>query len=1447
MFLLENLKYNKLYKKQFLLPFIKEDKRRGSAILLLTPNYESSLWLMNNKFAINKANSYMSYYLERDIMYTINHESRNLEMDHHTYSLNEQGVLLEDAASVFTETTDVQIFGNLNEEEINDIYYRCGDKVIFFNEMYDEDILNEAVGSPNMKYKRLLYNDRLRNNKDMMAIYSKVKQDNPWIKKTFFNYAKYNRYNLFIDLYYYNQAYLNNNNFTITKSVDMYYEFLRRFIMDKRIDNAGYKKKIVFVPVFGWGKQDGTLLYDYRKNLNPISVFFKRIRFNQLELANSFKDMDFVFFGQNGYFKFNAQQINNQSYVRFQKFVKVLENNEMIDDSDEEENSPDAIAANIISKIETNKGIIIHNLTGNAGAAKTIKETDKAILVRKINDASRFAKTEEDALKKLDQDRDVKRILSSLEDDAENSINISAARSARIDQNQDTFMKKQIDGKSVSEMINESNKPKELPETSIPIETINDEWHHMKTMNFEKEYDLEADIIKCLNSLSDKNKSYPISILDVSTEDTSTSEDSIYTYTVKCEGYDGKRFSFKFDIPKFRDHRFMRLRGNEKIFSIEMPLIPISKTSDSRTQIVTFYNKLFIDRYNTSAGKSNPYSDRLIKSLKKYKGSNIKIVNGDNSRICSKYNLPIDYIDLASVYSKIIYNSASNGQITLYFNQDEIRKIPGVDTKNGLPIALDDKGRCLYFKPENSSTIAQFIANTIDDDNFKKIYQTQTELKRATYSRVWILNTYIPTIVILAHDIGLIPAMDMASIKYSIDENRTQEFNWDYIKFKDGYINYYNTYDSMMLMNGLKDCNTEDISISDFNKKTTWVNELDNFGGRNKSDGLDNFKDLMFDPITVEICKDYKLPMTYHEALIYGSNLLVDNKHIKHTDLSSNRYRTNEVIAAQFYRVLSNSYKEYAGANKRGRKQPLTMKQSAVIDLVLAQNTTSDLSVFQPLLEYEVKSGISTRGVSGLNSDRAYTIDKRGYDASMENILAQATGFASTVGVARQTTIDSSVLGGRGYFKQSSVKNDGNVTKSMCMTEALSPFTLTSNDPFRNDMSFVQNSKHSTPIEKSIPELITTGAQEAMPYMVSDMFSFKAKKNGKVVAITNEYMIVEYADKSKDYINLSEQTMKNSDGGFYITLQLETDKKIGQAFKTGEIIAWDKKSFSKKIGKGNQLAYNTGALVKVAVMSTEDGFEDSGVCSEWLTRTMGSTIVVMKSVVLPASTNILSIVKKGTKVREGEPVLIFQNAFEDADANMLLKNLNIEDGDITTIGRNIIKSKVTGDIADIKLYRTCDIKDMSESLQKLFKGKEHEIQKLKSLAIGSETEVYFDSTKKLDAIGKMKNAEDSVLIEIYMRYYDRLAPGDKVVQETANKNIIMNVYSDEDAPYTDFRRNEPIDAIGSSSAIDGRIITSPFKSGGLNKVLIELQRKCCEIYGEKWLNIHEIYDYFDKK
>src|SRR5699024_2579878 len=128
-----------------------------------------------------------------------------------------------------------------------------------------------------------------------------------------------------------------------------------------------------------------------------------------------------------------------------------------------------------------------------------------------------------------------------------------------------------------------------------------------------------------------------------------------------------------------------------------------------------------------------------------------------------------------------------------------------------------------------------------------------------------------------------------------------------------------------------------------------------------------------------------------------------------------------------------------------------------------------------PLLEQEAANSATFKGLSGLNADRAYSLDKRTYDPSMVGKLALSTGFSTNVGINRQTTIDMDIAGKRGYIKNTD-PNIKSVTKRLSITEAVTPFGSTRDDPFRTAMTYIQTSKHSMPTNKSMPLLVTNGA-----------------------------------------------------------------------------------------------------------------------------------------------------------------------------------------------------------------------------------------------------------------------------------------------------------------------------------------------------------------------------------
>ena len=1189
-----------------------------------------------------------------------------------------------------------------------------------------------------------------------------------------------------------------------------------------------YGNKLIIIPVDKWLRASNG---DIKRS--PLGYILNYMKSSPVSFKNKFSGFIFVFYNSNNeYFILRPENYSASKYSTIENLIRVLNSNHKIHKliGDEENKSPvkDVIDKKAIEKEEL--------------------EAKKKELVSAVASATQNAESEEEAWAALDEDDNIKKILAELEEEDDGKPKFNNARTSRMAKLNDAFLDKSINGRTVRDIMDNNFKYTEIPVKDLKVSSINEEWKDVRFANFQDVYDINSDILAMLQSLS--TKTYPVSVIDIKVEDTSTNQDYIDTYTVQMEDGFGKRFSLVFDIPKFKNNRFMRLRGNDKVMSGQLLLLPCLKTNEDEVQCVSNYNKIFIYRHGM-VGKSYPSSDRLIKALRKTEDKSIKVFYGDNRTICTKYELPIDYIDLASQLNRI-----ETKDTIFYFSQDIYYRDYNADPKLGIPYGiLKNTGTILYYKDDGSNNLLSYIiARDImkSSNEFKEIFNKTKPANKMSYSEAKILSNRIPLCVIIGYSLGMDGLFNVCKIqkktkKDDFDPNKEGE-----IKFKDGSLIYPLNYETSMMFNGLCDCPTEGYSLADINKRSMWLDFLDEFGGRILSDGLDNFADMFIDPITEEVCNHCKIPSNYFEMLVYANNLLADNKYNRHTDISGNRYRTNELVAGYFYKALSKSYTDYKIATKKGRKIGMSMKRSAIIDGIMQDPMSSDLSIMSPLLEIEAGSTVSFKGLSGMNSERSYSLDKRTYDDSMVNKLALSTGFAANVGINRQTTIDMDVEGKRGYVKSTN-PDDMSVTKSFNTTEAITPFGTTRDDPFRSAMTFIQTSKHSMRTEKSSPLLITNGADEAIPHMVSDVFAFKAKESGEVIEIVpNEYMIIHYNNPIKtidnqtienEYISLKKEVKKNSDGGFYITLQLSTDYKIGQKFKKNDIIAYDKLSFTSNMGEDDNLAYNVGTLAKVVIMNTDEGFEDSTSISEWLSKAMGTEVVTDKDVDISAKANVYDMVKVGQEVQEGDPLIVFQNSYEEEDANLLLKSITNSDA-VSDLGRVRLKSKYTGVIQDIKIYRTCELEDMSESLKRIVSNYEKEIKKRKAMykKYGIQGANQLDPDYKMSPTGIMKNNQKGVKIVFYIKYEDELSVGDKVVAQSANKGVVKNVIPKDLTPFSEFRPNEQIHAMFASRSFNARMVTSVWISGAINKCLIELDRKCKDILGIEWEPIEKIVE-----
>ena len=1326
--------------------------------------------------------------------------------------------------------------------------------------VYTEDAKNDPY------LRRIFYEERLKQDKEVLAIYEQVKASVPFIKYAYIKLPRYQGKNVFYDVSFYNQLFFKNNNLTAIRGLDLYTDLMER-MLDPSM--PGYTKKTVFIPVLDWENNDGTKMWMYRNGYNPVSMIYQGLSVNPQRIVKMFKDKQVIFIANKQYFRVNFSEIKDfRSFIpKFRTLIDRLQSGQDVpsedkDDTPNNKESKQAIVNNIIDKLEKSQGIKISNLTGEKKSTsdekiqkkidseKTItsaddirKDQERRELLDAIDKAASNSDSTDDALDKLEDER-IKQIIIDLAAEEEENININNARASRMAKLQNDMYDIEINGKTVKELLNANTERQELPKTSLTnITTINEEWQDLHYINFDKDYDINEDIMKMIDKLSQVQ--YPIAVRNIKVVDNSTSEDYVDLYTLELEDFRGKRFTVKFDVPKFLpDGKYLLLRGNKKTIQNQLQNMPIIKTDNDTCQIISNYNKIFIRRFGTVLGKSNPVASRLIKALQKYNGNKIKITLGDCRKICTRYELPIDYIDIGAYVAKIETDTE-----ILYLDQDEIKNTYDVDYTQGIPYGYDKRSKTvLYYSGQGGtpSTFSVVLKSYLcEDSTFRELYEASVPTIRSTYSKCSILSTEIPLVIVCAYSEGLENTLRKANIKYElkdkIDKTIKEKEAFDYIKFNDGYVVYENTYASCLLMNGLKESDTESYSLKDINSKMMYTDFLDNYGGKIKADGLENFYDCMIDPITEEVLEHLKLPTDYISVLLHGNALLADNKFIKHTDISTKRLRRKELIAVKVYKTLFNdAYVSYANQLRHSRTvTQFSLKQSAVIDKFLADSTASDNSIINGINDVETANEVTAKGESGMNSDRAYSLDKRTYDSSMLNVLAMSTGFAGNVGITRQATIDMNIEGKRGYVK--SINNNTekmNTTKSLSITEALNPFGVTSDYPFRTAMNFIQTAKHAMRTEVADPLLVTNGSDEAMPYLVSDAFAFKAKFDGVIKEYSpDNYIIIEYNNGHKEYVNLQKTTEKNSDGGFYVPMQLSAVKglKEGKKIKANDIIAYDETSFSNSLGESDNIAYNVGTLAKVAVINTDENFEDSAIITEDLCEQVATKVIVKEDRMLPKDTNIFNLVKVGTHVSEGDTLMVFQTPYEEEDMNILLRNLVDDPDEISELGRIPIKSHVTGTVTDIKMYRTVELDELSDSLKKAFNDYEKPIKAIKNkLDKEKISSSMLPATYALPATGKLKHGEGCVLIEIYLEVYDIASIGDKIVFDRANKGIVKRIIPSEDAPYTDFRPNEEISAFAGIASFNARMITSPLKIGSVNKLMIELDRSCKDILGIKY-------------
>lgn len=1240
-------------------------------------------------------------------------------------------------------------------------------------------------------FKKILFNNRYISDKPVKDMLKEAKKnknikitsmDDPDIFPSGVSYV--NNMGLHVETFI--NGLKNIDNLSLINKIRIFEKFIDKYISSQYSDNYN---NLIIIPIESWIKSSSDI--DYKLSLNPVSLILyylkRKITDNKLGIKNV------VFYYKNKFFFCNIDDIVKNNDLKFKLNILKLTGN------------------------------YIRNYTNN-------EKEDKDSFDEQEDDYN-----EKDSSQKVDIENDKIGFENNIEDLSIEIINQVSEKEEEFSKRQIEFLNKNEDhisnlkfnNISLKEIV-ESKNDVPIPSTAINIDSPNELWKNITYTNAEKVYNLDNDIVKIFHFFGNIDKRILI-LTDLKVEDTSTPQDYKYTWTASYRCFkNGNKFDIKIDIPKMVDDKFMYLGGNNKYLGKQLFRIPISKSDTSEVQLVSNYNKIF-SRINKEFlnNRSSSRVYKLSKVLLNENLKNIKIIKGNNSKINLKYDMDIERFDLSSVISQISYKN-NNIYLDLSKLNNDHNNIIGY-YKDGKKIPIN-----------NNDPFGTILEILLQDEEFNKLYSERKDSTNYVYSNITILSFKFPIIYILCYHLGISKALKLAEIEYEITDKKSRDDkNFKYIKLKDFYIKYESTTRNSMLMCGLVDCGVEMFNLDELETKNSWIDMLEILGiPRIKSDGIDNFYNLFIDPITDEVCEHYKVPNDYLKLLVKASEMLSTTGFLEHSDTSLYRLRSNEQIAGYLYYVIAEEYSRFCISLKKTKKGKMFIKQSKVIDLIMQDKMFSDISEINDLNMFETSQQVSYKGHRGMNSERAFNLEKRSYSETMNGIITGSTGFAGNVGMDRQIALNAKIKSSRGYLDEVQTTSNKDLSLGdLSATDGMIAFTTGSDDPFRQLMGYLQRNKHFVPTESSEPPLITTGVDMALPYLSKNRFSINAKYNGTVEEINEDYMLIKYDNGEKDIINLKSQSIKDSAGGMYLELKLVTNLKKGSKFKSKDIIAYDSKSYSNSCG---ELSYNFGTLTKIAILNTHESYEDSCKISKDLSEKMSSVIIKIREVILNKNCVIYHCAKQGTEIKEGEPLVIYQNPFDESETNDLLSKLNINsenEDEINSLGKIIIKSKVSGFIQDVKVYRTVEKSEMSPSVLKYFNmfAKPYE-EKLKIVNKNNIKERIneYSFIEKQSATGKLKNAVDSIVIEYHIRTTNKFSTGDKLVLYTANKGVQHDFFPEGLEPTSEFRPNEKIHVFGSLSAINKRKVTSVPKVALVNKSIIELVRKCRDILEIKY-------------
>ena len=1276
----------------------------------------------------------------------------------------------------------------------------------------------------------------------------------------------------------------------LVERLRMYFETIGRYY--ERLSYPGYKKSAIFINMDEYNPRG--LLTDY-SFYDYMMILLKKSDNVIARIMETVPVISVLFYTEKGYILLDTKEdFQRGNYAKLINFTKRIKPNMM----GVEEKFEKVIKNNYEAAVNMRM-----NLTGNnvedesvSGSPETEEPTIAADLVEKKMKTVELAKDKEadaadekaEEKKKLksessdNQDEDEDESETDVADDVIDEIDkddelkkkyISAISDKRRGTKSPASLKRdqllrerqmeiKIHDKPIRELVADMPEPPVIPSNVIKTDiTSNEELKNVRFYNFEETYINEMfdrDMARAITSFNDKGIN--VNVTNVTIEDTSTEMVYQDTYTIEFEDENRRRHTMKVNIPKLVENKFLIINGKQRVIEKQLVGLPIIKTGPDELQIISNYNKIWMNRHGS---RFNPNMERFKKIIsdeeKRPKGTTVRVYKGDNSVINRPYLTCLEYDQLASMYNKVIINDC-----TFVFSVDMLKEELGDKFKDSTleEIIIGYKGSkkepiVYHTKNADHQDMISLMVNEAMPDYYEE-FKSLSSGRKYIHNDVKMMEKKFPLVFAVCFFEGLttvVQKFNTLSGKTTVEfvDKKDAHDNYMYIQFADGYLKYpMNDLEACLLFNGFTDLVMKDFTFAEMDERETYITVFEQLlGSGYYAGGFINFYDFMIDFKTLDILKLLHYPEDLVSLMIFASNMLADSTFSVDTDPILYRLRNVEIIPAILYKEMTKAYSRYRKTANNANPAKLTVDPDCVIKALNALPTVDPYSKLSPTLEVKQFGVASMKGYVGMNKDRSYSEEKRNYHDNMVGIIGVSTDISGNCGKERHLVVEPGVVNAYGMLDVKGRENAKDMDASQLMTteEMTYPMGITHDDPNRTAMTSKQ-SCHAIPVKDQCPCLITNGFDSMIHYRTSNDFSYVAKQDGEVIDKNDDVniMVIKYKDGTIQAIDLDKKIVQNGGGGFYLDNKLDTTYKKGDKFKKDAILAFDKHYYKDTGIMGNKLTY--GTKVKAACLSNMATYEDSMWSTLRLSRSMSADITMKEiSVVLGKNTNIDFVVKEGDRVHNGDDLIRFDTAYTDKEMSELLQSIRDDlQEDIVNLGKTKYTTKHDGVVASIRVYPAIPREEMTDSLRKLVdRSQAHSKQRRRFMDKYDENKnsvyrkgIFFtDSvdTMETDQYGKIGGIDvhDGVLIEIFVTYHDEVSDGDKFAHMSANKATNGYMIPRGLEPYTAFRPYEEIDIPLAPSAILQRGTPSILTVLTGYKVLIEMKRSLFELLtGINW-------------